>query len=152
MDTLNHVVLNHDRCFVCGKKNPKSLGVSFVSVDGVTNGEFTTREGLESLGGVTHGGILTTLMDAAMARWLYDRRTVAFTAVLKARFRKAVPPGRKLRLEAKRTGNRGRRHYMECRIYDDSGREVASAEALFYQIKQSQELNEKRSETKRPGD
>jgi acyl-coenzyme A thioesterase PaaI-like protein len=137
MDTLKHIVPNHDRCFVCGKKNPRGLGVGFISTDGVTTGEFTTREDLESLGGITHGGILATLMDAAMARWLYDRDTVAFTAVFKARFRLAVPPGRQLHLEARRTGSRGRRHYMECRIYDDQGREVASAEAVFYQLKQS---------------
>jgi len=138
MDTLKHVVPNHDRCFVCGKKNPGSLGVSFISSDSVTTGEFTTREGLESLGGITHGGILATLMDAAMARWLYDRGVVAFTAVFKARFRRAVPPGRQLHLEAQRSSTRGRRHYMECRIRDDRGGEVASAEAVFYQMKQAQ--------------
>jgi len=136
MDRLKDIVLNHDRCFVCGKKNPKSLGVIFVSTDGVTTGDFTTSKDLESLGGITHGGILTTLMDAAMARWLYDRDIVAFTAVLKARFRMIVPPGKCLHLVSKRTGNRGRRHYMECKILNEDRCEVASSEAVFYQLKE----------------
>lgn len=133
MNSSDEIVLNHDRCYVCGKKNPKSLGVQFESTDGLTSGEFTTRKGLESLGGITHGGILTTLMDAAMARWLYDREIVAVTAVLKVHFRMTVPPGQCLHLEARRTGSRGRRHYMTCKITNEDGREVAFSEAVFYQ-------------------
>ena len=131
METTQRVSLNHDHCYVCGAKNPRGLGVNFVSEDGITIGSFTIREGLESLGGITHGGILTTLMDAAMARWLYDRGIVAYTAILKVRFRKTVSPGQRLSVVARRKGERGRRHYLNSTLYTEKNQIVASSEAVF---------------------
>ena len=133
MEAAQRVSLNHDRCFVCGAKNPRGLGVNFVSKDSLTIGSFTVREGMESLGGITHGGILATLMDAAMARWLFDRDIVALTAILNIRFRMAVSPGQRLLVEARRKRKRGRRHYMESTLFDENNREVASSEAVFCQ-------------------
>lgn len=127
--------LNHDRCFVCGKHNPRGLGVRFLSTDGVTGCEFTVPEGMESFRGTTHGGVLAMLMDSAMARWLYDRGTVAFTAVMTVRYRSRVAPGQSLSLQARRQRRRGRRHYMEAVLHDSEGREVAGAEAVFLQPK-----------------
>ena len=133
MEAAQRVSLNHDRCFVCGAKNPRGLGVNFVSKDSLTIGNFTVREGMESLGGITHGGILATLMDAAMARWLFDRDIVALTAILNIRFRMAVSPGQRLLVKARRKRKRGRRHYMESTLFDEKNQEVASSEAVFYQ-------------------
>jgi|GEM_PF-6426069 acyl-coenzyme A thioesterase PaaI-like protein len=96
MQALSQILLNHDRCFACGSKNSRGLRVNFMSEDGLTTGHFTVHEGLESLGGITHGGILSVLMDAAMARWLFDRGIVAFTATLNIPFRMAVSPGQRL--------------------------------------------------------
>jgi len=131
MEATEHVLLNHDHCFVCGAKNPRGLGVDFMSEDGLTRGHFTVHEGLESLGGITHGGILATLMDAAMARWLFDRGIVAFTAILTVRFRMAVSPGQRLSVLARRKRERGKRHYMESKLFNEEHREVASSEAVF---------------------
>ncbi|MEA1996502.1 MAG: PaaI family thioesterase [Gemmatimonadota bacterium] len=128
-----HVLFNHDRCFACGTENPRGLGVNFISENGVTTGHFTVHDGLESLGGITHGGILTTLMDAAMARWLFDRDIVALTATLNVRFRMAVSPGKRLIVEARRKSKRGKRHYMESKLINEEHQEVASSEAVFYQ-------------------
>ena len=124
---------NHDHCFVCGKKNPCGLGVDFTSENELTTGSFIACEGLESINGVIHGGILTSLMDAAMTRWLFDRGVIAFTAILKVRFRIAVSPGQQLHLIARNRKQRGRRFYMEARLYNGQDMEVASSEALFLQ-------------------
>ena len=128
-----HVLFNHDHCFACGAKNPNGLRVNFVSENGLTTGHFTVHEGLESLGGITHGGILTTLMDAAMARWLFDRDIVALTATLSVRFRMAVFPGQKLSVVARMKMKCGKRHYMESKLINEEHQEVASSEAVFYQ-------------------
>ena len=133
MEAAQRVSLNHDRCFVCGAKNPRGLGVNFVSKDSLTIGNFTVREGMESLSGITHGGILATLMDAAMARWLFDRDIVAVTAILNIRFRMAVSPGQRLLVKARRKRKRSRRHYMESTLFDEKNQEVASSKAVFYQ-------------------
>ena len=134
MEAFSQVLPNHDRCFVCGANNPRGLGVNFISENGLTTGHFTIHEGLESLGGITHGGILTALMDASMARWLFDRGIVAITAILKVRFRMAVCPGQKLSVIARRKSERGKRHYMESKLLDEEHREVASSEAVFLSV------------------
>ena len=121
----------HDRCFVCGADNPRGLHMNFSSHDGVTSGYFTIRSDLESFSGVAHGGILTTLLDSAMSRWLYDREIYTFTAIIKVRFRRPAAPGEKLFVEAKKKFQRGRRYYMVSRLSDIKGMEVASAEAVF---------------------
>lgn len=124
---------NHDRCYVCGESNPRGLGVEFCSEDGVTSGTYTTNRGQESVSGVVHGGLLTTLLDAAMARWLFDRGIVAYTAILEVRFRASLEPGERIRVEARKRRQRGRRFYMEANLYNDSGRQVVGARALFIQ-------------------
>jgi acyl-coenzyme A thioesterase PaaI-like protein len=121
----------HDRCFVCGADNPRGLHMNFTSHDGVTSGHFTIRSELESFSGVAHGGILTTLLDSAMSRWLYDREIYALTAIIKVRFRRPVAPGEKIFVEARKKQHRGRRYYMVSRLSDKKGMEVASAEAVF---------------------
>ncbi|HUU26279.1 MAG TPA: hotdog fold domain-containing protein [archaeon] len=126
--------LNHDRCFVCGTHNPGGLGMHFVSEDGITSGYYIIREGLESLNGITHGGILSTLMDAAMARWLHDRGIIALTAILTVRFRILVSPGQQLHVVARKKKQIGRRYYMECKLHNEDRREVASAKAVFCQF------------------
>ena len=133
MQALSQALLNHDRCFACGSKNPRGIRVNFMSEDGLTTGHFTVHEGLESLGGITHGGILAALMDAAMARWLFDRDIVALTATLNIPFRMAVSPGQRLLVEARRKSERGKRHYMESKLINEEHLEVASSEAVFYQ-------------------
>ena len=122
---------NHDRCFACGKLNPRGLQMSFQSENGLTCGYCRIRKGLESFTGVTHGGILTTILDAAMSRWLFDRGVNALTAVMTVRFRKPVPPGSKLYVEARQEGKKGRRCHMVSRLLDEEKSVVASAEAVF---------------------
>ena len=122
---------NHDRCFACGKRNPRGLQMSFHSENGLTCGHCRIRKGLESFNGVTHGGILTTILDAAMSRWLFDRGVSALTALMTVRFRKPVPPGSKLYVEARQKSKRGRRCHMVSRLLDEEKSVVASAEAIF---------------------
>ena len=122
---------DHDRCFACGKRNPRGLKISFHSQNGITFGYCKIRKGLESFNGVTHGGVLATILDAAMTRWLFDRGVNALTAVLTVRFRKPVPPGSKLYVEARQKSKRGRRCYMASRLLDEEKSVAASAEAIF---------------------
>lgn len=140
MITFPQALLNHESCFVCGAKNNHGLRVNFASENEKTKGQFTVGEGLESLKGITHGGILVSLMDAAMARWLHDRGIVAFTTILGVRFRRIVSPGQRLSVVARRKSNRGRRHYMESKLFNENHREVASPEAVFYQSKIKSDL------------
>ena len=112
----------------------------FESRDRITSGYFTIREGLESFNGVVHGGILITLMDSAMSRWLYDRDIHALTAIIKVRFRRSAVPGERLYVEASKKRQKGRRYYMVSRLINEQGLEIACAEAVFILIgKQVQE-------------
>ena len=59
---------NNDRCFVCGKQNPLGLQVSpHISADGAAvQIVCTPPEHFQGWASVTHGGILSTLLDEAI--------------------------------------------------------------------------------------
>ena len=147
-DIKGNSTLNHDHCFVCGKNNPRGLGLNFHSDNGTTGCQFDVPHGFESYSGITHGGLLATLMDAAMARWLFDRGIIAFTGLMTVKFRDNVSPGEPLTLSAKKKNNRGRRYFMQATLKDRDGREVASAEAMFLQPKS--EFNTQKSNIHSP--
>lgn len=63
----------------------------------------------QSYEGVVHGGIVATLLDAAMIHTLQGScGKDPLTCRLEIRFLRAVPPGELLILNARRAGHRGR--------------------------------------------
>ena len=83
-------------CFACGTKNPIGLKLEF-SWEGekyVTH--FTPRREHQGFTGITHGGILSTILDEAMAKLVYEKGCLAVTTDLHIRLRKTAPTGEEL--------------------------------------------------------
>jgi uncharacterized protein (TIGR00369 family) len=84
----------HRRCFVCGEDAPGGLGLQFhVRPDGRVEGTWRSPPAFQSYDGILHGGLIATLLDAAMVQALFARGVVARTAELRVRYRQPVRIG-----------------------------------------------------------
>ena len=80
-------------CFVCGPHNAIGLQVRFYMDGDVCRGEFTPGSDHCGYDGITHGGILFSLLDDVMANWLYLKGLRCFTAKCEIRYRNPVATG-----------------------------------------------------------
>lgn len=119
-------------CFVCGQENPIGLKLRF-RIDGdVCRSEFTSDDRHAGYRGVTHGGIVFSLLDDVMANWLWLQGIQCMTAKADIRYRGELPIGVPVRLEGRCLKRKGRLAQMEGRIIrEDADEVVAEANASF---------------------
>ena len=124
--------IDGNRCFVCGPHNPVGLQVEFRIEDGLCKAEFTPSADYCGYEGVTHGGIVFSLLDDVMANWLFLQGERAHTARCELRFREPTPTGGKLLLEGELIKRKGRFANLAGRAFlADTGQLVAEATATF---------------------
>jgi acyl-coenzyme A thioesterase PaaI-like protein len=105
-----------NRCFVCGPSNPIGLKLNF-RIDGdVCRAEFTPGDAHMGYQGLTHGGIIFSVLDDVMANWLWLRGERCFTARADIRYRASLPIGTPVRLEARMLKRKGRLVQLEGRV------------------------------------
>ncbi len=120
-------------CFACGKNNPDGLGLKFEYPEpGRCRAEFVPAEKFQGWKGVLHGGIISTLLDEALAHALGSSESGAggsgaVTAELLVRFKKPVPIGQKAVLTGRVSSVKGRVAEAESELADESGTVLASA-------------------------
>jgi len=105
-----------NRCFVCGPANPIGLKLKF-RIDGdVCRAEFTPNEAHMGYQGLTHGGIIFSLLDDVMANWLWLQGERCFTARADIRYRESLPIGTPVRIEGRMLKRKGRLVQLEGRV------------------------------------
>lgn len=80
-------------CFVCGEKNTHGLRLQF-KIDKETKTlktTFVASPVFQGYDGIVHGGILSTLLDEAMAKLAYELGYHTVTASLEVRFKQPAP-------------------------------------------------------------
>lgn len=121
-----------NRCFVCGPGNPDGLHVRFRLEDGVCRAEFVPAPNHGGYDGVTHGGILFSLLDDVMANWVFLQGEQCFTARAEVRYRQALPIGTPVRLEGRLRRRKGRLAIVDGQVLrQDDGSVVAEATGSF---------------------
>jgi uncharacterized protein (TIGR00369 family) len=86
-------LVSNGNCFVCGKNNPNGLRLSF----GIDKEKqtlktiFVASPTYQGWDGIVHGGILSTLLDEAMANLVYELGYQAVTASMEIKFKKPAP-------------------------------------------------------------
>lgn len=89
----------HTQCIMCGDSNPMSLRLVFSSgVNGDVSASFQGNSLLQ--GYDLHGGVISALLDSAMANCLFQRNIAAVTAELRVRFLQPVPYNARMDLKA----------------------------------------------------
>jgi acyl-coenzyme A thioesterase PaaI-like protein len=80
--------IHHPNCFLCGKDG---TGLDFkICADGTIEAEVDCRCIYQGYSDILHGGMVTSLLDAAMVNCLFAHGIVALTAEIKVRFRHPV--------------------------------------------------------------
>ncbi|MFV2089278.1 MAG: PaaI family thioesterase [Pseudomonadales bacterium] len=126
------LVSESNGCFVCGPANPIGLKLIFRIEDDVCRSEFTADERHAGYRGVTHGGIVFSLLDDVMANWLWLQGVQCMTAKAEIRYRGELPIGIPVRLEGRCLKRKGRLALMEGKAIRDSDDQlVAEATASF---------------------
>ncbi len=120
-------------CFACGQDNPDGLRLRFEYPEpGKCRAEFVPSQRLQGWKGVLHGGIVSTLLDEALAHALGGSErggggSGAVTAELTVRFKKPVPIGSRVTLTGRVLSVKGRMAEAESEITDEQGNILASA-------------------------
>lgn len=125
--------LKDDRwCFACGPENPHGLRLHDFHQEGdeyvVT---FVPQRHHQGWQGITHGGIVATLLDEVMTRMIYDQGRAAVTAEIRVRYHRALPTGEPVQARAREIETRGRLVRTRSQLSDRQGTLIASAEAKF---------------------
>jgi uncharacterized protein (TIGR00369 family) len=86
-------LVTYGNCFVCGENNPGGLRLNF-EIDRekqTLKTMFVASSVYQGYDGIIHGGIISTLLDEAMAKLAYELGYNAITASLEIRFKKPAP-------------------------------------------------------------
>ena len=83
----------YGHCFVCGENNPNGLHLNFeINEEKQTlKTTFVASSTFQGWDGIVHGGIISTLLDEAMAKLVYELGYEAVTASLDVRFKNPAP-------------------------------------------------------------
>ena len=83
----------YGNCFVCGEKNPGGLQLHFeIDPEKQTlKTTFVASPVYQGYDGIVHGGIISTLLDEAMAKLAYELGYQTITASLEIRFKLPAP-------------------------------------------------------------
>src|SRR5208283_4735702 len=94
---------DNQRCFVCGKKNPAGLAVDFEINEQARSiqARFTPSSGHQGYEGIVHGGILSALLDEAMAKLAFSLGFQIVTAEITVKFKSPATPGEELFISGK---------------------------------------------------
>ena len=129
---MNPLASSANRCFVCGPGNAAGLNIRFRLDGDVCRAEFTPTDDHVGYDGVTHGGILFSLLDDVMANVVFLRGERCYTAKADIRYRQPLPTGTPVCLEGREVRRKGRLALLEGNIRRaDNGALVAEATGSF---------------------
>jgi uncharacterized protein (TIGR00369 family) len=109
---------DNERCYVCGKKNPVGLSVDFTIKTETRSilGWFTPSQDHQGYEGIVHGGILSSLLDEAMAKLAFSLGIPAVTAEITVTFKTSAAPGDELSISGRITEETKRLILAEAKI------------------------------------
>lgn len=129
---MNDMRSDANKCFVCGPGNSNGLKLVFRIEDDICRSEFTPADIHCGYDGVTHGGIIFSVLDDVMANWIFLKGIRAYTAKCDIRYKDSLPTGVAVALEGHCIKQRGRLIVMRGRmIRIDNNELVAETQASF---------------------
>jgi uncharacterized protein (TIGR00369 family) len=119
-------------CFCCGADNVHGLHLAVTYPEkGTAESVLVIPQWFSGWKSMTHGGLLSTLLDEIMAHACIGTARRAVTAELTVRFHKPVETGATIRAVGKVSEVRGKLIAPQGWLYDAEGNAVASATARF---------------------
>lgn len=99
---------------VSGSANPLSMGLKIATFPTEAIGRITLKPGWQGAPGRAHGGVVAAIVDEVLGAMLPVLGIVAFTGELTLRYAAPCPMGVPLEFKARKTGDDGRKLYLEC--------------------------------------
>lgn len=127
---------NDNYCFACGADNPWGLKLKFNHNGNSLWCEFTPLREHQGFKDVVHGGIISTLLDEAMAYLCIGNGFYGVTAKMEIRFKKPAYVGDKLKINAEITNEKGKLVIGKSRIENSNGEVVAEGVSTFVKVKE----------------
>ena len=123
----------YGNCFVCGEKNPNGLRLNFeIDKERQTlKTTFVANPTFQGWDGIVHGGIISTLLDEATAKLVYELGYQAVTASLEIRFKKPAPILEPLRVYGEITEVGKKLIRAKARVVKEDGTILATGMATF---------------------
>lgn len=124
-------------CLGCGSDEPAGLHLRITAGEGLSvTSDLDVTEHHQGAPGLAHGGVLAFALDEVLGslNWLLSATTV--TGRLEVDFRRPVPVGSRLRIDAEVVGIKGRKVFMRAvgRLGGPDGPLAVTATALFIQV------------------
>lgn len=124
---------NANHCFVCGPRNASGLRVCFaLNSEGLCHARWTSTHDYMGYDGVTHGGILFSLLDDVMANLFFLQGEICVTAKAEIRFRNPLQIGESVFLQSKLVSRRRNLAVIEAKATrEHDGLLIASSTGHF---------------------
>lgn len=119
-----------DFCFACGQQNEDGLRLQPAASEGRAVVRWTPPVHYQGWAGVLHGGIISTILDEAMAHAAISLVNHAVTAELSVQFLRPVMTGRELEIRAEVRERRRRILLVGAEVIQD-GEVRARGEGKF---------------------
>ncbi|OGP92913.1 MAG: hypothetical protein A2156_10165 [Deltaproteobacteria bacterium RBG_16_48_10] len=115
--------VTYGNCFVCGENNPGGLRLNFeIDKEKQTlKTTFVANPVYQGYDGIVHGGIISTLLDEAMAKLAYELGYNTVTASLEIRFKKPAPILEPLRVNGEITEVKARIVKAKAHVTKEDG-------------------------------
>lgn len=126
-------VFDDGRCFICGKDNPIGFKAEFIRDPERRRAETRVRidEVFQGWQGVTHGGIISALLDEICAQACMGSGIMVVTSEIRLRYRLPVPTGSVVTVIGEVVGERRRLVDVKGWLELD-GKVMAEAEVTMY--------------------
>ncbi|HEU4382933.1 MAG TPA: PaaI family thioesterase [Anaeromyxobacteraceae bacterium] len=123
-------------CFVCGRDNHSGLGARWTGdrATGEVRAQIAIPERFNGYPGVVHGGVVTALLDEAMARTALIQggfEDLMVTARMEVAFRRPVPTATPVTVVGRLRKKSASRAQAEAEVRLPDGSVAAHAEALM---------------------
>ncbi len=127
-------LIDDGMCFVCGPRNQNGLRLEFEPRADEVVAEFVPAVHHQGYRGIVHGGIISTLLDEAMAHVMVRRGRPALTAKIEVKFLQAASIGEKLVIRARLRHERSRTAELEASATTQQGAQVATARGTWIRV------------------
>ncbi len=126
-------ILDDGRCFVCGKDNPIGFKATFNIDTELRRAETRVQipDTFQGWQGITHGGIISALLDEVSAQVCMGLGMQIVTSELKLRYKAPVPTGAVVTVIGEVVGERKRLVDVRARLEMD-GTIMAEAEVVMF--------------------
>ena len=128
----NNTIRNDQHCFCCGKDNDRGLKLEFsYPKEGIAETSLRIPKYFTGWENLTHGGLISMLLDETMAHACISSKIIGVTAELTVRFKNPLPVGTEVFVKGRITDGKGRIGLTSGEITDAAGTIYATGKARF---------------------